>query len=220
MVIYVNNIPVRIISKSPVADYNPAFSNKQEFDALKGHIFFKNLPKTDILSSIVKLQKNRFTAISSVTFQVESLQAFKDYLKKNVDVVKAAGGVVFNTGHKILMMKRLGVWDLPKGKAEKGERSKVTARREVQEECGVEVFVGGKVATTWHTYYHKEKLVLKRTRWYSMGLISDANMSPQTEEGIEELKWMDTDEVSNIMASTYHSIQDVLGKVLGGSVLV
>lgn len=45
--------------------------------------------------------------------------------------IDAAGGVVFNSEGKILVIHRLGVWDLPKGKAEKGESMEETALREV-----------------------------------------------------------------------------------------
>ena len=50
-------------------------------------------------------------------------------------MIKAAGGVVENHKNEILMMKRLGHWDLPKGKADPGENSATTAQREVEEEC-------------------------------------------------------------------------------------
>ena len=36
-------------------------------------------------------------------------------------VVEAAGGVVSNKNGEILFIRRMGKWDLPKGKIEKGE---------------------------------------------------------------------------------------------------
>jgi 8-oxo-dGTP pyrophosphatase MutT (NUDIX family) len=48
--------------------------------------------------------------------------------------IKAAGGIVQEPSGKILMIKRLGLWDLPKGKAEKGESDAETAVREIMEE--------------------------------------------------------------------------------------
>jgi 8-oxo-dGTP pyrophosphatase MutT (NUDIX family) len=37
-------------------------------------------------------------------------------------LVEAAGGVVVNQQKEVLWMFRLGKWDLPKGKLEKGEK--------------------------------------------------------------------------------------------------
>ena len=51
----------------------------------------------------------------------------------------AAGGVVFRIEHEvvsILLIFRNGVWDLPKGKLEKGESIEMCASREVSEETG------------------------------------------------------------------------------------
>ncbi|MCD8539937.1 MAG: NUDIX domain-containing protein [Leadbetterella sp.] len=124
--------------------------------------------------------------------------------------MKAAGGVVENASGRILMMKRLGFWDLPKGKAEKGEKSEITAIREVEEECNITVFAERKLATTWHTYFQKGKLVIKRTKWYGMKLISDSKMKPQKEEGIEELAWMGPAEVEAALKMSYRSIIYVL----------
>ena len=52
--------------------------------------------------------------------------------------VNAAGGLVENRRGDYLLIKRDGLWDLPKGHQEAGEDIKVTALREVQEETGVD----------------------------------------------------------------------------------
>ena len=51
-------------------------------------------------------------------------------------LIEAAGGVVKNPADELLFILRLGKWDLPKGKIEKGEKIKEAALREVEEECG------------------------------------------------------------------------------------
>ena len=48
--------------------------------------------------------------------------------------VNAAGGLVSNRRGDFLLIKRDGLWDLPKGHQEAGEDIRVTAIREVQEE--------------------------------------------------------------------------------------
>jgi ADP-ribose pyrophosphatase len=52
-------------------------------------------------------------------------------------VVEAAGGVVSNKNGEILFIRRMGKWDLPKGKIEKGESLEQAAIREVEEETGI-----------------------------------------------------------------------------------
>lgn len=51
--------------------------------------------------------------------------------------IEAAGGLVLRSDGHFLGIFRLGKWDLPKGKAEKGESMETTALREVEEECGI-----------------------------------------------------------------------------------
>jgi len=125
-------------------------------------------------------------------------------------VISAGGGVVYNEAKKVLVMKRLGKWDLPKGKADKGEKFRETAAREVTEECNVEVAVLRKVCTTWHTYRIHGKRILKRTKWYKMDCLNDTEMTPQVEEDIEELRWMNRNEIAEAMKNSYASIRFVL----------
>src|SRR5438552_3388516 len=66
----------------------------------------------------------------------------KAYLKKimqSLPLIEAAGGIVKNTDGAYLFIYRLDKWDLPKGKIEKGEKTKEAAVREVEEECGITV---------------------------------------------------------------------------------
>ena len=60
------------------------------------------------------------------------LSTFSDHLK----IVHACGGVVRNDKNDVLLIKRMGLWDLPKGKLEKGESYEECAKREVVEETG------------------------------------------------------------------------------------
>jgi 8-oxo-dGTP pyrophosphatase MutT (NUDIX family) len=100
-------------------------------------------------------------------------------------------------------------WDLPKGKKESGERSKNTAVREVEEECNVEVKIGKKICTTWHTYTMNKNSMIKKTRWYLMDLVDDSRSRPAVEEDIEELRWMTQKEVYHALENSYRSIRFV-----------
>ena len=54
-------------------------------------------------------------------------------------LIEAAGGLVKNENGDYLFIYRNDKWDLPKGKIEKDEKTKVAAVREVEEECGIAV---------------------------------------------------------------------------------
>lgn len=78
-------------------------------------------------------------------------------------LIKAAGGIVSNETNKYLFIFRNGKWDLPKGKIEKGENSRVAAVREVQEECGIRIDSSrDKVCNTYHIYKINGAMVIKK----------------------------------------------------------
>jgi 8-oxo-dGTP pyrophosphatase MutT (NUDIX family) len=110
----------------------------------------------------------------------------------------------------MLLMFRRGVWDLPKGKLEDGESSRQGAAREVEEETGVEVAVGERVCTTWHTYTLNGSRILKRTKWYRMSVVNDQHMAPQEEEDIEKLAWLDRRQTQVALTNSFSSIRYVI----------
>lgn len=133
------------------------------------------------------------------------LQCFK--------VVEAAGGLVFNDSGEILVMKRRGMWDLPKGKLEKGEGKESGAIREVQEECGItKLELHSFLITTYHTYREKGKFIIKPTYWYKMHASSNEQLCPQAEEDITEVLWANEKVIADIYLNTYPSIKEVLEK--------
>ena len=76
--------------------------------------------------------------------------------------VNAGGGLVNNAEGKFLLIRRSGLWDLPKGHQEPGEPIEVTAVREVEEETGLKgLTLGEFIRVTDHTYFRNEKWHLK-----------------------------------------------------------
>ncbi|MCB9165580.1 MAG: NUDIX domain-containing protein [Flavobacteriales bacterium] len=125
--------------------------------------------------------------------------------------VLAAGGLVIDEGGRLLAIKRLGRWDLPKGKVEKGEAVEVGAVREVKEECGLnDVRLIRPMTSTWHTYERKGRQHLKRTDWFLMRASSTERVTAQVEEDIEEVRWLDEAGVRLMEADTYPSLVPVL----------
>lgn len=127
------------------------------------------------------------------------------------ELIEAGGGVVTNPSGEVLMIFRNGRWDLPKGKLEPGEAIEHCAIREVQEECGVgELELGSFITHTYHIYELHGRPVLKRSWWWHMICRDNAELTPQTEEGITEVAWVDSTQMARCLENTYLTIKDVL----------
>ena len=138
-------------------------------------------------------------------------------LKKDCNIIKAAGGLVQSVNGNYLFIFRNKKWDLPKGKLEEGENMKETAVREVEEECGIKVFKREeKLCKTYHVYPMGANLVIKKTNWYKMKVKGEPKLIPQKEEGIDKAVWLDKKEIGPVLKNTYPSIIEVLkaGRIL------
>ncbi len=125
--------------------------------------------------------------------------------------IEAAGGIVENKRGEILFIDRLGYWDIPKGKVEKNEELKKAAIREIEEECGISgPKVKKKLLKTFHTYSAKGKKYFKTTHWYLLTYKGEEFLTPQEEEGITDVQWVDPNQMEAQRARTYNSILDVL----------
>jgi ADP-ribose pyrophosphatase YjhB (NUDIX family) len=127
-------------------------------------------------------------------------------------LVEAAGGIVENINGDFLFIKRLGNWDLPKGKIEKGETIEETALREIEEECGItNLELGTAISETFHLYVEKDILILKKSYWFNVKYNgTDMNLVPQLNENITEAKWFNKSNINQIKENTYPSILSVL----------
>lgn len=137
--------------------------------------------------------------------------AFSDFLTHFVPI-EASGGLVQNQQGDLLVIKRMGKWDLPKGKIDPGETKEYAAVREVEEECGItglEIILP-LIATTYHTYKLHNHRFLKVTYWFKMKTGYNGKLSPQIEEHITEVKWIDPSQTLNKEFDTYNSIRQLL----------
>jgi ADP-ribose pyrophosphatase YjhB (NUDIX family) len=133
------------------------------------------------------------------------------WLQASHAAVRAAGGAVVDEHGRLLAIRRLGKWDLPKGKVDKGEGIEAAALREVREECGLhELRIITVLPITWHTYERKGLQHLKRTDWYMMQGTAKEALSPQLEEDITEVRWMTAAEVVAMKSETYPSLLPVI----------
>ena len=135
--------------------------------------------------------------------------AWADF-QKLYKLVPAAGGAVVNDG-RLLCIYRRGSWDLPKGKIDDGEGERDAAVREVQEETGLrDVEITRELPVTYHTYKTgKGKRILKPTFWYEMQTTQES-LVPETEEDIEEARWVSPKEMAEVRAGMYRSLQPVV----------
>jgi 8-oxo-dGTP pyrophosphatase MutT (NUDIX family) len=132
-------------------------------------------------------------------------------IKKSMEMIEAAGGLVSNEENKYLFIYRKGKWDLPKGKLDKGESFRKAAVREVEEECGITISSSGdKICKTYHIYEIDGQPVMKKTVWYWMRADNQAELRPQLEEGITDAKWLAPGDFMLVKANTYPLITDVI----------
>lgn len=139
-----------------------------------------------------------------------------DHFKKQFSYIEAAGGFIEKNTH-FLFIHRLGKWDLPKGKLDKGETIEKAAVRECEEECAVtNLKIIKQLASTFHIYPYKKSFALKQTFWFYMKTDYSEKLIPQTEENIDEVLWFSEKDARNkAYNDTYLTIKDVINDALG-----
>ncbi len=132
-----------------------------------------------------------------------------DVVNEELNIIPAGGGLVENQHGELLVIHRNGLWDLPKGKKEKKEQISTTALREVEEETGVKgLILGPQLDLTYHWYYRK-KWNLKQTFWYAM-TAKKQKTKAETEEGIDEVRWVSREEMPSLMDEMYPNIRSLI----------
>jgi 8-oxo-dGTP pyrophosphatase MutT (NUDIX family) len=146
-------------------------------------------------------------------FYHPDLEELKKAFYKKFKLVTAAGGLVQNEKKQLLLIFRRGKWDLPKGKLDKGETLGDCAVREVEEETGLkEVKLISPLMITWHTYHEGTKFILKDSHWFTMKVSGQQKLIPQTEEDIQEIKWVTDSEAQKLFPLCLPSVMDVLNE--------
>ncbi|MDR0384691.1 MAG: tRNA (adenosine(37)-N6)-threonylcarbamoyltransferase complex ATPase subunit type 1 TsaE [Prevotellaceae bacterium] len=145
----------------------------------------------------------------------ESPESVLDSLKNGNRFIRAAGGAVSNGDNDILLIRRLGYWDLPKGKMEESETEEAAAYREIEEECGISgVEITGKIMNTYHVYRDRDnRRVIKQTAWFSALYRGNPALKPQYEEDITEALWIPLNDIDRYIAEMYASLRDVMVNV-------
>ena len=122
----------------------------------------------------------------------------------------SAGGVLVKVIRGRLMLaairprgKREGLWALPKGKIDPGERPEETAVREVREETGVEGTLAEKLGDVKYTYTRRGgERIFKVVSFYLLraghGRIGQIEEAMRIE--VEEARWLPLDEAPRLLA--------------------
>ncbi|NIF04564.1 NUDIX domain-containing protein [Chryseobacterium sp. Tr-659] len=150
------------------------------------------------------------TSLQELNVYGENIDEIWQQFQNLFRIIEAAGGLVNNPEGDVLFIKRLGKWDLPKGKMEKGESREESAVREIEEETGLrDVELVKFINTTYHIYVERNgEKILKCTHWFEMNFNGEDTSTPQIEEGITEVAWKNISQIENeVFPSTFKNIK-------------
>ena len=153
------------------------------------------------------------TSCPEVNIYGENLEEIWEDFSNLFRVIEAAGGVVSNKNKEILFIRRLGKWDLAKGKIEKGESLDGAALREIEEETGLKELILEKfINTTFHIYTERNgEKILKTTYWFKVTYLGNDEPTPQIEEGISEVAWKNEQQIKDeVLKMTFENIKLIL----------
>lgn len=201
--IYINDNPFYLLKYNEV-------ENIQE----EGIEIFPYMGNMSVLINVID-QLEKSTRPRKFGFYAHNYEGLKKDFTSLFKKIGAMGGIVTNSNEEVLFIYRRGRWDLPKGKKEKNETKKECAVREVAEETGLEnLNLNSKVGKTRHTYRDPRtgERVLKTTYWYAMSSPGQETLQLQSEEDIEDARWMEVDDFLNGNYITFGNIIDILHK--------
>jgi len=171
-------------------------------------VFIDELSSHTVKSMIHEMEQQK---VHAGVFYHDNIEELKKAFLKKLSLIIAAGGFVKNENDELLMIFRRGKWDLPKGKLDKGETLEACAVREVEEETGLKnVKLLSLLTTTYHTFHEGTRHVIKETNWFSMTASGVQNLKPQTEEDIQDIRWVSPGNLKPYLEKTYALVNDIV----------
>lgn len=174
------------------------------------------LTNRDILAEFIPLVEKKYrSAGKGMLLLSEDPAADFDLVRRQLDYIAAAGGIVWNRNGELLMIFRRGKWDLPKGKVEENESIETAALREVEEESGVgKLRIIQKFGSSFHIYQERKQWILKETHWFEMLSQDEGITMPQASEGITEAHWVARHDIAPRLKNTYASMLELVNDVM------
>ncbi|MEM3793921.1 MAG: NUDIX hydrolase [Candidatus Bathyarchaeia archaeon] len=134
--------------------------------------------------------------------------------------IPAVGAVIIHQG-KVLLVKRgqdpsRGYWSIPGGVIELGEKAREAVKREVKEECGIEIEVGPVLEVVDSIYWDAEGRL--RFHYVIVDFLAypkEFNIRPSSD--VEETRWFSLEELEEtplIPPGTRELLRRVLSQVL------
>ena len=120
---------------------------------------------------------------------------------------KSCGAIIFNEDKVLVVKQTSGFYGFPKGHVEIGETEKETAIREVKEETGLDIKI---ISDKRYTQSYIVKENIHKDVVFFIAKLENNNENRQVEE-IEEILWIDINEVENIL--TYDSLKELWKEV-------
>jgi 8-oxo-dGTP diphosphatase len=120
--------------------------------------------------------------------------------------VRAAGGLVLREGCVLLVHRpAYGDWTFPKGKLEPGESWQEAARRELEEETGLPVELGGEVG---RTFYRDSSGRAKEVRYY----LAASDEEPAAQNEVDEVRFVPLADAAGLL--TYRRDRQLIRRLL------
>ncbi|MEL6253838.1 MAG: NUDIX domain-containing protein [Bacteroidota bacterium] len=223
MKIFALNLSIEFLNPESQRNYNFELISLEDLMGIlfKGtefndqKLYVKGEYSEEFIQHVFEIQKNKVWRdmelnISFVFKSKEQQESFWEDFKELFKSVDAAGGLVQNERDEYLMIYNRKKWTLPKGHVEWQEPIEAAAEREVLEETGLkEVELREQMPETFHTFKKKKRWIMKTTFWYKMYASSDQKLTPETEEDIEDVKWMSKEEWMKVAADSYPLTRDL-----------
>ena len=117
---------------------------------------------------------------------------------------QSAGAVIirnlFHTWEVLLIRDMKGILTFPKGFMELGENAKQTAKREATEETGItNITLLSELPSVSYFYTRDGQSIKKQVQYFLFISNKDEQLTPQIEEGITEIVWMQMDKALELI---------------------
>lgn len=131
--------------------------------------------------------------------------------------MSAAGGFVLCGGH-VLLIRKHGLWDVPKGKRKKNEDPALCAAREIAEETGLDparLAVRRRLFSTSYISHYSGKPFHKTVDWFLLdydGHLADP-LTPDLSEDIDLCQWIAVGDLMRTLRSARPYLQPVRARL-------